>query len=408
MGSSPTELTISPFPLHAPRRKTEVMTGTSLHNVTILQLIPSLESGGAERSCIDVTAAIVKAGGKALVATAGGRWTADIIRAGGTVLTLPLKNKNPFIIWRNKKRIEEIIKQHRVDIVHARSRAPAWSAYWAAKAKHVPFMTTFHAAYKFNSALKKRYNAVMAKGTRIIAISHYIAQHILDTYDVDAGRVRVIYRGVQTEKFHPNMVGPERIIKLAREWQIPDDKHLILMPSRLTRIKGHQVLIEALAKMKERNFFCVICDASPSRDHYQEELVDLIKKNDLGASVRIVGFCSDVPAAMRLAQLVVAPSLVPEGFGRVPAEAQAMGTPVVASAIGGHKEVLVDGETGWLVPPDDSDAMAKAMDHVLRLSDLERATLATKAMNFVAEHFTKEQMTEDTLAVYREILQEKR
>jgi glycosyltransferase involved in cell wall biosynthesis len=219
--------------------------------------------------------------------------------------------------------------------------------------------------------------------------------------------IRVIYRGIQTEKFHPNMVHPERLIKLAREWQVPDDCHMILMPSRLTRIKGHHVLIEALAKMKDRSFFCIICDASPERDHYQQELLQLIEKHGLEKQIRIVGFCSDVPAAMRLAQLVVAPSLVPEGFGRVPVEAQAMGTPVVASAIGGHKEVVIDGETGWLVPPDDAQAMADAMDKALSLSDLERVTLATKAMNFVAEHFTKEQMTAHTLDVYLEILNER-
>ncbi len=379
----------------------------SLKGKTILQLIPSLESGGAERSCIDVTAAIVKAGGRALVATSGGRWTNEIIRAGGTVISMPLKKKNPLLLWQNKKRVMEVIRAHKVDIVHARSRAPAWSGYWAAKAMHVPFMTTFHAAYKFHGKMKKRYNSVMSKGVRIIAISHYIAQHILDNYEVDAGRVRVIYRGIQTEKFHPNMVHPERLIKLARDWQVPDDKHLILMPSRLTRIKGHHVLIEALAKMKDRDFFCVICDASPERDHYQQELVELIEKHGLESQVRIVGFCSDVPAAMRLAQLVVAPSLVPEGFGRVPVEAQAMGTPVVASAIGGHNEVVIDKETGWLVPADDAVETATPMDRALGLSDLERVTMATKAMNFVAEHFTKEQMTAHTLDVYLEVLNER-
>lgn len=380
----------------------------SLKGKTILQLIPSLESGGAERSCIDVTAAIVKAGGRALVATAGGRWTNEIIRAGGTVISLPLKKKNPLALWRNKKRLIGIIRDYHVDIVHARSRAPAWSGYWAAKATGVPFMTTFHAAYKFHGKLKKRYNEVMSRGVRVIAISHYIAQHILDNYHTDASNIRVIYRGIQTEKFHPNMVHPERLIKLAREWQVPDDCHMILMPSRLTRIKGHHVLIEALAKMKDRDFFCVICDATPERDYYQQELLQLIEKHGLEKQIRIVGFCSDVPAAMRLAQLVVAPSLVPEGFGRVPVEAQAMGTPVVASAIGGHKEVVIDGETGWLVPPDDAQAMADAMDKALSLSDLERVTLATKAMNFVAEHFTKEQMTAHTLDVYLEILGERR
>ncbi len=373
---------------------------------TILQVIPSLQSGGAEQSCIDVTAAIVRAGGRALVATSGGRWTAEIIRAGGTVIQMPMMSKNPVTLWRNAARLEKIIRQHGVDVVHARSRAPAWSAYWAAERTGVPFMTTFHAAYKFDSRFKHKYNSVMAKGRRIIAISQFIAQHILDHYDVNPAHIRVIYRGTPMEKFHPNMIQPERLIKLAREWRIPDDKHLILMPSRLTRIKGHHVLIEALAKMKRKDVFCIICGAVPERDHYEEELMALIVKNKLTHQVRIVGICQDMPAAMRLAQLVVAPSLVPEGFGRIPVEAQAMGTPCVASAIGGHNEIVVDGETGWLVPPDDADAMAAAMNKALDMTDIERTTLATKAMNFVSQHFTREQMTAQTLAVYDELLGE--
>ena len=372
----------------------------------ILQLIPSMQSGGAEKSCIDVAAAIVRSGHQAYVATSGGLWTAEIIRAGGKVISLPLKSKNPLTIWRNAKRLAEIIREYDIDLVHARSRAPAWSGYWAAQKTGVPFMTTFHAAYKFNGKMKQRYNSVMVKGERIIAISQYIAQHILDHYVVNPAKIRVIYRGTPLERFHPNMVQPERMIKLTKEWQIPDDKHLILMPSRLTRIKGHHVLLEALTKMPRKDYFCIICGATPDRDHYQQELMELIVKYGLSDRVRIVGICADMPAAMRLAQLVVAPSLVPEGFGRIPVEAQAIGTPCVASAIGGHNEIMIDGETGWLVPPDDAQAMADAMNKALDMDDLQRVTMATKAMNFVAAHFSKEQMTEKTLQVYDEVLSE--
>ena len=372
----------------------------------ILQLIPSMQSGGAEQSCIDVTAAIVKAGNTAYVASAGGRWTAEIIRAGGKNILLPLKSKNPFTIWRNIQRISDIIREHNIDIVHARSRGPAWSGYFAAKKMGVPFMTTFHAAYKFSSKLKQRYNSVMAKGTRIIAISQYIAQHILDHYHVDPGRIRLVYRGMPLDRFNPNIVHSERLIKLAREWQLPEDKRLILMPSRLTRIKGHHVLIEALAKLGRDDWFCIICGSTPDRDHYQQELMQLIDSHNLGDQIRIVPICTDVPAAMILAQVMVAPSLVPEGFGRMPVEAQAMGTPVVASAIGGHMEILIDRETGWLVPPDDAQAMADAMNEALNMSEEQRQIMAYKAINFVHANFDKEHMTAQTLAVYEEILAE--
>jgi len=373
----------------------------------VLQLIPSMQAGGAERSCIDVTAALTAAGNEAYIATAGGRWCGELVRGNGKVIQLPLMSKNPLVMWRNSKKIAQIIREHNIDIVHARSRAPAWSGYWAARKTGAHFMTTFHAAYKFSSNWKKRYNSVMAKGERVIAISQYIAQHIIDHYPVDINKIRVIYRGTPMERFHPNMIHPERLIKLAKEWQVPEDKNLILMPSRLTRIKGHHVLIEALALLKRKDFFCVICDASPDKDHYQQELLELIDRHGLQENIRLVGFCADVPAAMRLAQLVVAPSLVPEGFGRVPVEAQAAGTPVVASAIGGHKEIIIDGETGWLVPPDDAPAMAEAINKALSLTDIERAEMATKAMAFVAEHFGREQMTSQTLAVYEEILAQK-
>lgn len=374
----------------------------------ILQLIPTMQSGGAEQSCIDVTAALTAAGHEAYIGTSGGRWTSELVRGGGKIIQLPLASKNPFTMWSNARKLAQIIRDYKIDIVHARSRAPAWSGYWAAKKAGVPFMTTFHAAYKFSSKWKQRYNSVMAKGVRIIAISQYIAQHIIDHYDIDINNIRVIYRGTPIERFHPNMIHPERIIKLAREWQVPEDKHLILMPSRLTRIKGHHILLEALTKLNRDDYFCIICGATPGRDHYQQELLELITKLGLEKRVRIVGICQDMPAAIRLAQLVVAPSLVPEGFGRIPVEAQAVGTPVVASAIGGHKEIIIDGETGWLVPPDDANAMAEAMNKALDLSDDARAAMATKAMSFVAENFGKEQMTSQTLAVYEEILAEKK
>lgn len=373
----------------------------------ILQLIPTLQSGGAEKSCIDVVAATTQAGHKAFVATEGGVWSNEVIRGGGTVITLPLKSKNPITIWRNINRLARIIKEYEIDLVHARSRAPAWSGYWAAKKAGIPFMTTFHAVYKFNGRLKKHYNSVMARGARVIAISEYVAQHILDHYPTDPSDIRVIYRGTPIERFHPNMVHPERMIKLAKEWQLPEDKHLILMPSRLTRIKGHHVLLEALTKLNRKDFMCIICGSTPERGRYEQELTELIHKLGLQEVVRIVPILNDVPAGMRLAQVMVAPTLVPEGFGRMPVEAQATGTPVVASAIGGHNETILHGETGWLVQPDDAAAMAEAINTALNMTELERATMATKAMSFVAEHFGRQQMTDATLAVYDELLQDR-
>ncbi len=372
---------------------------------TILQVIPSLKSGGAERSCIDVAEGITKAGGKAIIVSSGGRWVGELARFPNAMhIQLPVHSKNPLHIWRNKNILAKLIREYNVDIIHARSRAPAWSAYFAAKKTGIPFITTFHAAYKFSSSLKKKYNAVMAKGVRVIAISHYIAQHIWDNYGVETKDIRIIHRGTPLEKFNPLFIHPERMIKLARAWGLPEDKALILMPSRLTRIKGHHVLIEALAKLQRRDWFCVICGAETSNHVYQEELTDLIRAHGLEEQIRIVGHLDDVPAAMRLAQITVAPSIVPEGFGRMPVEAQAVGCPVVISKIGGTPETVLDGETGILVAPDDADDLARGIETVLNMTEDERNQMAVKAMNFVQTHFSKDEMQGKTLDVYREVL----
>lgn len=397
-----------PASIHHHAQVISAMTATRpTRPYRILQLIPTLQSGGAEKSCIDVAAAIVAAGHEAFVVTQGGVWSNEITRAGGKVIHLPLKSKSPLNIWRNSRRLAQIIREHNIDLVHARSRAPAWSGYWAAKKCGIPFMTTFHAVYKFSGSLKKRYNSVMSRGERVIAISEYVAQHILDHYPTNPSHIRVIYRGTPIEHFHPNMVHPERMIKLAKDWQLPEDKHLVLMPSRLTRIKGHHVLLEALTKLNRKDYICIICGATPERSRYQQELMELIHKLNLQEHVRIVPIVKDVPAAMRLAQVMVAPSLVPEGFGRMPVEAQAAGTPVVASAIGGHNEIILHGETGWLVQPDDTTAMAEAINTALNMTEVERATMATKAMHFVGQHFGRERMTEQTLNVYDELLKDR-
>ncbi|HEY1096408.1 MAG TPA: glycosyltransferase family 4 protein [Alphaproteobacteria bacterium] len=371
---------------------------------TILQIIPTLHTGGAERSCIDVAEAISKAGGRAIVVSAGGRWVGELARFNATHITLNVKSKNPWRIWRNSKILADLIRQNDVDIIHARSRAPAWSAYLASKATNIPFMTTFHAAYKFNGRLKKRYNSVMAKGKRVIAVSHYIAQHIWDNYGVETNLIRIIHRGTAFDRFNPEMIHPERMIKLTRDWSIPEDKSLILMPNRLSRIKGHHVLIEALSKLERRDWFCVICGAEPGNIAYQNELMDLIRQHKLEESIRLVGHLDDVPAGMRLAQMTVVPSIVPESFGRMSVEAQAVGCPIIVSRIGGTPETVIDGETGYLVNPDDAVDLAQAIGQALSLTLQQRQIMAAKAMAFVHANFSKTDMQIKTLDVYREIL----
>jgi glycosyltransferase involved in cell wall biosynthesis len=375
-----------------------------LRGRTILQVLPALGTGGAERGCVDVAAAIEAAGGKALVASAGGAMLRDLARAGAEHVALPLAGKNPVTIWRNIRRLEALIRDRGVDLVHARSRAPAWSAHAACRRQGIPFVTTVHAPYNQHSAAKRLYNAIMGRGDRVIAISDYVARYIVDSYGTDPARIRTIPRGVDLRHFAIAAVSAERMIKLARAWRVPDDRPVVLMPGRLTRWKGQTVVIDALARLGRQDLCCLIVGSDQGRSGYRQELLDRIAAKGLNGVVQLVDHCDDMPAAYMLSDVVVHASTDPEGFGRVVVEAMALGRPVIATNIGAPPEVVAEGETGWLVPPGDPDALAAVIDHALSLTPEERGWMAERAIATVAAHYTKEAMTGSTLAVYRELL----
>ncbi len=381
--------------------------------LTVLQVLPGLVSGGAERGTVDIAAAVVQAGGRAIVVSSGdgtrtgGPLLRELQRAGAEHILMDVASKNPFTIRHNARRLARIIRSHGVNVIHARSRAPAWSAYRAAEMTGIPFVTTFHAAYKFKSEAKKRYNSIMTRGKRVIAISHFIAGHIRAVYGTEERRIVTIPRGVDIERFSRAAVSEERMIRLLREWRVPDHLPVMLMPSRLSRIKGHGVLVEALALRKQagpaQDLYCVIVGATGGESRYRRELEAQIADRGLEGFVRIVEHCSDMPAAYGLAHLVVAPSTVEEGFGRVPVEAQAMGKPVIASALGGFLETIEPGETGLLVPPADPAALARAIDVVMALTPEQRHDLSERAEAHVRTYFTRNAMCRATLEVYRDV-----
>ena len=373
----------------------------------VLQVIPSLVTGGAERGCVDVAAAIQKAGGTALVASEGGPLARELERYRARHVTLDMASKNPLTIRRNTAKLLDLVKQHGVDLIHARSRAPAWSAYWAARKAGIPFVTTFHAPYNFDGKAKKLYNSVMSRGDRVIAVSQFVAEHVAANYGVGPDRLRLIHRGVDTFSFSPEKVTQERIIKLAREWRLPEDQRIVLLPGRLTRWKGQLVLIEALSRMGRKDVRAVMVGSDQGRKEYRQELVDRIRELGLESQVTIADHCSDMPAAYMLADAVVSASTEPEAFGRVIVEAQAMGKPVIVSDLGAVKETVVHGETGLVVPASDPTALGHAIGEALALDQLQRRALALDAMRFVAERFTKERMCAETLDVYAELLAEK-
>ena len=330
----------------------------------------------------------------------------ELERAGAEHVVLPLASKNPLVIWANVSRLAGLVEKSGVDIVHVRSRAPAWSALLAARRTGRPFVTTFHGAYLFNNELKRRYNSVMAKGERVIAISHFIADHIRERYQVDESRLRVVLRGVDLSVFDPEKVNAKRIVNLADKWRLPDGMPVVMLPGRLTRHKGQLVLIEALALLGRTDLRCLLVGSDQGRHRYRKEIERLIEKRGLDGVAHIVDDCRDMPAAYMLSDAVVAPSLIPEGFGRVVVEAQAMGRPTIATDHGGARETLLPGETGWLTAPGDAPALATALAGALALDAKARESLAARAMPRVRAEYSTETMCARTLAIYRELLAE--
>jgi glycosyltransferase involved in cell wall biosynthesis len=370
----------------------------------VLQVLPRLITGGAERGAVDIAVALTEAGGTSLVASEGGPMEYELKRAGVTHIKLPLASKNPLVMRRNVNRLVAVIEEHDVDIVHARSRAPAWSAMAAAKRTGRHFVTTFHGTYGSASALKRHYNAVMVKGERVIANSEFIARHIREVYKVDPALIRVIRRGVDLDRFDPERASAERVIQLAKRWRLPDGVPVVMLPGRLARWKGHTVLIEALRELGDLELLCVIVGSDAGRSAYRAELEKLIARHGLSGRVFLPGHCDDMAAAYMLADVVISASTEPEAFGRVVSEAQAMGCPVVASDHGGAREQVLGNRTAFLFPSGDATALAEMIRKALALDAAARERLATEARAHVMANFDKRHMCAATLALYREIL----
>ncbi|MSO91614.1 MAG: glycosyltransferase [Acetobacteraceae bacterium] len=369
---------------------------------TVLQVLPALGTGGVERGTVEMTQAITAAGWCALVASAGGPHAAQVERAGGRHITLPLDSRNPLTTWRNIFRLAALIRAEGVDIVHARSRAPAWSAWLAARRTGRKFATTYHGAYGEDFPFKRRYNAIMARGDRVIAISRYIAELIGQRHGVGAARIRVIPRGVDTALFDPAAVTGDRIARLARAWRLPDGAPVIMLPGRLTGWKGQAVLLDAMARLDRQDAVCVLLGGG--RPAAIKALTAQAQRLGIAGRVRLPGDCEDMPAALMLADVVVSASTAPEAFGRVVIEAQAMARPTIATDHGGAVETINHDETGWRIRPNDPAALAEAIAYVLALTPADRRMLGARARNWVSLYYTTAQMQAATMGVYRELL----
>jgi glycosyltransferase involved in cell wall biosynthesis len=366
----------------------------------ILQVLPALVSGGVERGTVEMTEAIAGAGWRALVASAGGPMAKEVERVGGAHVTLPLDTKSPFGIWRNAGALAALARREQVAILHARSRAPAWSALLAARRTGAHFVTTYHGAY--NEALpgKRLYNSVMARGERVIAISRFIAELVAARHGTPASRIRLIPRGVDPRRFDPAAVPAARVLAQREAWGAAPGQAVVLLPGRLTRWKGQMILVEALPRLP--GVLAVL--AGGGNAGFAEEL--RARAAALGVAERLVlaGHVEALDVALCAADAVLHASTDAEAFGRTVIEAQAMARPVLASDLGGPRETVEHGVTGWRVAPGDPAALAALLGQVLTMPESERAAVGARARDSVLRHYTTAAMQRATLAVYRELL----
>ncbi len=368
---------------------------------TILQVVPSLKSGGVESETIEIAQSIVSNGMNSLVISSGGQLVKDLEKGGTTHIQFDVATKNPIKIIKNINKIAKIIRENNVDLIHVRSRAPAWSVYYAAKKTKIPMLVTFHGAYGTKPKIKKWYNRIMLKGEKVIAISEFIKDHILSNYDIDESKIVVIPRGADTEKFNPANVKPEDVDALKKEWNLPADKPLILMPTRITPIKGIEVLMKAV--IDNPTVFCAVVGSDHGRENYKKHLVDLTKKLKIDDRFKFFPPIKNIEVAYAMADVVMAVSVHPEAFGRTMIEAQAMGKIPIASNHGGAAEIIKDEENGYLVGIGNAKETKEAIEKFFALSEKEHLEMVESAIHNVISKYSKDQMSEGTLHLYEDL-----
>jgi glycosyltransferase involved in cell wall biosynthesis len=359
----------------------------------VLQILPDLNAGGVEGTTVEMVEALVAAGHGAHVLSAGGRLVTEVERLGGVHHRANIGSKNILSVpWRIAG-IRRLIAEHDIDVVHARSRAPAWPAMFAARAEKVPFVTTYHGTYNARSGLKRFYNSVMARGDLVIANSNFTRDHLMAQHGTAAETITVIPRGVDMARFDPAAVTADEIGAKRKSWGVQAGETVLVLPGRLTRWKGQTVAIRALAELPQSYRLILVGDAQ-GRTDYVAELAALGKSLDVGARVHLAGHATDMPVVLAAADIVLTPSTDPEAFGRTAAEAQAMNRPIVAADHGGAVEVVVAGETGFRTPPGDAKALAVAILKVGQLSGV------ATARDRIARDYSKSALQAAVLRVY--------
>ncbi|GAK34905.1 D-inositol 3-phosphate glycosyltransferase [alpha proteobacterium Q-1] len=378
---------------------------TDLQGVCVLQILDDLEPHGVGRSAVDVAKALVQKGGRSVIASGTGSLLAEALVGGSLHEPLSLPRPNPLSMRLMQRRIARLIAAHDVKLVHVRSPAFAWPAMRAAKAAGCHSVSTISDLGPPDGGfLARRYERAFTDADHIIAISDFIAEQIGTERHLSPDRISVIHRGIDLARFNPAAVKAQRLIQLSRRYSLPDGCTIILAAGSLLPRNGFEILIEAMARIKRDDLFCLILGGGPAESQQAAQLEALIEKHKLGGRVRLAGYCEDMPAAYMLADVVAVPSIQPEAFGRVCVEAQAMGRPVVASRHGGARETVLDGETGWLVDPGDAGALAEALLHAADLETEARLAIAMKTRSRMVNRFGRDEMCQQVLARYQRML----
>ena len=381
--------------------------------IKVLQVIPKLGYGGAETGCYDLAHFLPEQGCKSFVVTSGGTLLKFIKKEKVKVFRLPVQSKNLILILYNAIIISLIILIHNINIVHARSRAPAWSCLIAAKITARKFVTTFHGTYNFNNRFKKLYNSVMVRSHLVIAGSNFIFSHINENYgDFFLNRKRkmlVIFRGINTNYFNPQKIPPLKIEKFSKKNDIDRNKFIILLPGRLTSWKGQKIFIEALKSLSQQNisqpFEGIILGGDQGRSVYKKQLIALVEQHRLKKIIKFIDHCDEMPVAYKIANLVCSCSSEPEAFGRISVEAQAMEIPIIASNIGGSTETIVEGKTGFLFKSGDSNALTNAIIAVMQKDYNSLKSIGFEGRKNILKKFDVDKMCHTTFTEYKKLIE---
>ena len=380
-------------------------------NLKVLQVIPKLGYGGAETGCYDIAHYLPENDCGSYIATSGGELLKFIDKKKVKIIKLPVHSKNPLIIFFNFLALIWVILINNISIVHARSRAPAWSCLFAAKITGRKFVTTFHGTYNFNSEIKKFYNSVMVRSDLIIAGSNFIFSHIKENYTkyLDAKRkLLVIFRGINVDYFDPTTKLDNDEKKLLNEWKIKKDKKIILLPGRLTGWKGQEIFIEAVnlanIELGYEAFYAVILGSDQGRDLYKKKLFRLTEQHRLINQVKFIDHCKDMALAYKVSDIVVSASIEPEAFGRVSVEAQSMEKPIIASNIGGSNETVIDEKTGFLFESNNAKSLSKKILKVLSMDEVSLQSIGKEGRKNIIQKFNVEKMCFSTYSEYKRII----